>query len=173
MSRGFVKEDDLEHAGTDLPERPVSPHPNYVTPLGLKLLQQATEKLEQERSELFPRKEDPIVNQRLAVVERDLRYFERRLEQAIVVNPAEQPADTVLFGATVTVEDEEGETRIFTIVGEDESDIAANKVSWVSPLARALLGHKLGESVTWVRPAGNQLLEILDINYSGAQKNEQ
>ena len=173
MSRGFVKEDDLEHAGTDLPERPVSQHPNYVTPLGLKLLQQEAEKLEQERSELFPRKEDPIVNQRLAVVERDLRYFERRLEQAMVVNPAEQPADTVLFGATVTVEDEEGETRIFTIVGEDESDIAASKVSWVSPLARALLGHKLGESVTWARPAGNQLLEILDINYSGAQKNEQ
>ena len=173
MSRGFVKEDDLEHAGTDLPERPVSQHPNYVTPLGLQLLQQATERLEQERSELFPRKEDPIANQRLAVVERDLRYFERRFEQAMVVNPAEQPADTVLFGATVTVEDEEGETRTFTIVGEDEADIAASKVSWVSPLARALLGHKLGDSVTWVRPAGNQLLEILDINYSGAQKNEQ
>lgn len=170
MSRGFVKEDDLEHAGTDLPERPVSPHPNYVTPSGLRHLQQAAEKLEQERAELFPRKEDPAVNQRLAVVQRDLRYYEARLEQAILVNPAEQPADTVLFGATVTVEDEEGESRTFTIVGEDEADIAANKVSWVSPLARALIGHKLGDSVTWVRPAGNQLLEIMDINYAGAPK---
>ena len=165
MSRGFVKEDDLEHAGTDLPERPVSPHPNYVTPVGLKLLQQAAEKLEQERAELFPRKEDPIANQRLAVVQRDLRYYEARLEQAILVNPADQPADTVLFGATVTVEDEEGESRVFSIVGEDEADIAINKVSWVSPLAKALIGHKIGDSVTWVRPAGNQLLEITEITY--------
>jgi len=165
MSRGFVKEDDLEHAGTDLPERPVSQHPNYVTPAGMKLLQQAAEKLEQERAELFPRKEDPAVNQRLAVVQRDLRYFEAKLEQAILVNPTNQPADTALFGATVTVEDEEGESRTFTIVGEDEADIAANKVSWVSPLARALIGHKVGDSVTWVRPAGNQMLEITAINY--------
>ena len=165
MSRGFVKEDDLEHAGTDLPERPVSTHPNYVTPVGLKLLQQAAEQLEQERTELFPRKEDPIANQRLSVVQRDLRYYEARLEQAILVNPADQPADTVLFGATVTVEDEEGENRVFSIVGEDEADIAVNKVSWVSPLAKALIGHKTGDSVTWIRPAGNQLLEIIEITY--------
>ena len=165
MSRGFVKEDDLEHAGTDLPERPVSPHPNYVTPVGLKLLQQAAEQLEQERTELFPRKEDPIANQRLSVVQRDLRYYEARLEQAILVNPADQPADTVLFGATVTVEDEEVENRVFSIVGEDEADIAVNKVSWVSPLAKALIGHKTGDSVTWIRPAGNQLLEIIEITY--------
>ena len=165
MSRGFVKEDDLEHAGTDLPERPVSPHPNYVTPVGLKLLQQAAEQLEQERTELFPRKEDPIANQRLSVVQRDLRYYEARLEQAILVNPADQPADTVLFGATVTVEDEAGENRVFSIVGEDEADIAVNKVSWVSPLAKALIGHKTGDSVTWIRPAGNQLLEIIEITY--------
>ena len=165
MSRGFVKEDDLEHAGTDLPERPVSPHPNYVTPVGLKLLQQAAEQLEQERTELFPRKEDPIANQRLSVVQRDLRYYEARLEQAILVNPADQPADTVLFGATVTVEDEEGENRVFSIVGEDEADIAVNKDSWVSPLANASIGHKTGDSVTWIRPAGNQLLEIIEITY--------
>ena len=168
MSRGFVKEDDLEHAGTDLPERPISQHPNYVTPAGLRQLQETAERLERERAELAPRKEDPIANQRLTVVERDLRYYEARLKQTILVHPAEQPADTVLFGATVMVEDEEGETRTFTIVGEDEADIAAGKVSWVSPLARALIGHKIGESVNWIRPAGNQLLEIIKINYSGA-----
>jgi transcription elongation factor GreB len=101
----------------------------------------------------------------LAVVQRDLRYFEARLESAILVEPANQPADTALFGATVTVEDEEGEIHTFTIVGEDEADIAANKVSWVSPLARALIGHKVGDSVTWVRPAGNLMLEITAIHY--------
>lgn len=165
MSRGFVKEDDLERAGTDLPERPLSEHPNYVTPLGLQQLQQQATQLEQERQQLAPKKEDPVVQQRLGMVERDLRYFEARLEQAILVDPVNQPSGVVLFGATVTTEDENGETQHFTIVGEDEADIAANKVSWVSPLARALLGHKAGESVSWKRPMGNLILEIMEIDY--------
>lgn len=166
MSRGFVKEDDLEHAGTDLPERPLSEHPNYVTPFGLRQLQQQAEQLEQERQKLAPHKDDPIVSQRLGMVERDLRYVEARLDEVIVVEPSAQPSDKVLFGATVSVEDENGEPQTFTIVGEDEADIAAHKVSWVSPLARALLGYKVGESVIWQRPAGNVMLEITHIDYS-------
>ena len=166
MSRGFVKEDDLEHAGTDLPERPLSPHPNYVTPLGLRQLQQQAAELEQTRQQLAPRKEDPVVSQKLAVVERDLRYFQARLESVIAVDPAQQDGDSVLFGACITVEDENGETHEFRIVGEDEADIAHNKVSWVSPLARALLGHKIGDSVNWHRPAGDLELEITEIRYT-------
>ena len=165
MSRGFVKEDDLEHAGTDLPERPLSEHPNYVTPLGLLQLQQQAEQLELERQKLAPRKDDPIVSQRLGMVERDLRYFEARLERVIVVELSTQSGDKVLFGATVSAEDENGESHIFTIVGEDEADITAHKVSWLSPLARALLGHKVGDNVTWQRPAGNMTLEIIRIEY--------
>jgi len=165
VSRGFVKEDDLEHAGTDLPERPLSEHPNYVTPLGLQQLQLQAEQLGQERQLLAPRKDDPVVSQRLGMVERDLRYFEARLEQVIVVEPSAQPSDKVLFGAKVSVEDEEGNQQTYAIVGEDEADIAVHKVSWVSPLAGALLGHKVGESVTWRRPAGNMTLDIIAIRY--------
>ncbi|ABE49405.1 GreA/GreB family elongation factor [Methylobacillus flagellatus] len=165
MSRGFVKEDDLEHAGTDLPERPLSPHPNYVTPHGFKLLQQQASALEQERQPLTMRKDDPAVQQRLAMIDRDLRYLQARLESAIVVDPATQPTDTVLFGATVEVEDENGNSHTFMIVGEDEADIATNRVSWVSPLAKALIGQKIGDSVTWHRPAGNLELEIIAIHY--------
>lgn len=165
MSRGFVKEDDLEHAGTDLPERPLSEHPNYVTPAGLQQLQQQESALEKERQALAPRKEDPVAQQRLAMVERDLRYFQARLESAIPVDPAQQSGEQVLFGAKVTVEDENGDHHVFMIVGEDEADIAASKVSWVSPLAKSLLGHKIGDSVTWLRPAGNQVLEITEIDY--------
>lgn len=168
MSRGFVKEDDLEHAGTDLPERPISEHPNYVTPLGLQQLQQKNAELEQERQQLAPRKEDPVVSQRLGMVERDLRYFEARLESALLVNPAQQLGDSVLFGAYVTAEDENGKSYEFRIVGEDEADIADNKVSWVSPLARALLGHKIGDSVNWKRPAGDLVLEIIAVEYKTA-----
>ncbi|ROH88306.1 transcription elongation factor GreAB [Pseudomethylobacillus aquaticus] len=162
MSRGFVKEDDLEHAGTDLPERPLSPFPNYVTPTGLQQLQEQANLLEQQRVQLAPRKEDPVVQQTLARVERDLRYLVARLESAIPVEPG-SALDTVRFGCTVEAEDETGALQQFQIVGEDEADIAAGKVSWVSPLAKALLGHKLGDSVLWPRPAGNLQLEIIDI----------
>jgi transcription elongation factor GreB len=71
----------------------------------------------------------------------------------------------VLFGATVEVEDEAGNCLHFTIVGEDEADIAHNKVSYVSPIAKALIGRKVGDSVMWKRPAGNLSLDIIEINY--------
>ena len=164
MSRGFVKEDDLEHAGTDLPERPLSDLPNYVTPHGYWLLEQSAEKLDAERALLIG-KEDDAAKQKLAMVDRDLRYYSAKLESAIVVAPAQQAKETVLFGATVDVEDDEGETQQFSIVGEDEADIAANKVSWASPLAKALIGHKVGENVVWKRPAGDLNLEVIKINY--------
>lgn len=165
MSRGFVKEDDLEHAGTDLPERPISVHPNYVTPEGLKQLESKADSLDKERATLVAIKDDETAKQKLAVVDRDLRYLSARLEQAILVDPANQDKNTALFGATVTVEDEEGNFSKFHIVGEDEADIAQQKVSYISPIAKALIGRKVGDSVTWQRPAGLLQLEIIEINY--------
>jgi transcription elongation factor GreB len=165
MSRGFVKEDDLELAGTDLPERPVSTHPNYVTPNGLLQLEHQAALLEQAYLQLLPQKDDPTVSQRLSMIERDKRYIQSRLESVILVEPAKQNMDTALFGAKVTVEDENGLHQTFTIVGEDEADIADNKVSYVSPIAKALIGKKIGDLVIWQRPAGNMQLEILEIHY--------
>lgn len=165
MSRGFVKEDDLEHAGTDLPERPVSTHPNYVTPTGLALLEAQAQALAEERRLLNTRKDDPSSNQRLAVVERDLRYLSERLETAVLVDPKQQNQHTVLFGAQVNVEDENGEQHTFIIVGEDEANIAEHKVSYISPIARALIGRKVGDNVIWPRPAGNLQLDIIEIHY--------
>jgi transcription elongation factor GreB len=165
MSRGFVKEDDLEHAGTDLPERPLSPHPNYVTPLGLKLLQNEAYELDLIRADLISRKDDAIAQQELAKIDRDLRYLSARLDQAILVDPSKQPKETVLFGAKVEVEDEAGNILQYAIVGEDEADISQHKVSYVSPIAKALIGRKVGDSVDWQRPAGNLTLEIIKINY--------
>jgi transcription elongation factor GreB len=165
MSRGFVKEDDLERAGTDLPERPVSPHANYVTPTGLQQLQLTAKALESERVEYTKRKEDTNAQQKLAEIDRDLRYFVARLESVQLVTPEQQPQHTVLFGAKVTVVDEDGEQQQFQIVGEDEADIAQHKVSYVSPLAKALLGRKVGDSSTWQRPAGPLQLDILNIEY--------
>jgi transcription elongation GreA/GreB family factor len=165
MSRGFVKEDDLEHAGTDLPERPISQHPNYVTLIGLNQLRQTVEKLETSRLNYSKRKEDPNAQQKLAEIDRDLRYFFARLESAQYVDSNNQPKDIVLFGASVKVVDESGEVLQFTIVGEDEADIAQHKVSYVSPIAKALIGKKIGDYVMWQRPAGPMTLEIIEIHY--------
>lgn len=165
MSRGFVKEDDLEHAGTELPERPVSQHANYVTPTGLAALAQQMHMLDTERKSLGAVKDEPIIKQKLANIDRDIRYISQRLSQAILVNHSNDADDAVLFGATVTAEDDLGEVHKMTIVGEDEADIALQKVSWVSPLAKALIGHKVGETVLWQRPAGNLYLAITHIQY--------
>ncbi len=165
MSRGFVKEDDLELAGTDLPERPISEHPNYVTPNGLAQLEAQVETLSAKHKNLSPQSEDPTISQQLAVIERDLRYFEARLADAILVEPGKEQPLTVVFGTSVLVEDEDGDQHTFQLVGEDEADVSANKVSYVSPLAKALIGQKVGETVNWIRPAGNTSLEILEIHY--------
>lgn len=165
MSRGFVKEDDLEHAGTDLPERQISPHPNYVTPNGLKLLNAEANALDQIRASLIARKDDAIAKQTLAKVDRDLRYLSSRIKDAILVEPAEQDKDIVLFGAKVIVEDETGLHQTFIIVGEDEANMKEQKVSYVSPIARALIGRKMGDTALWKRPAGDLELTIIDIDY--------
>ena len=164
MSRAFTKEPDGDMVADDAPERPRSEHPNYVTPAGLAALEARRAELSAERARHAG--EGLEGKPALAHAARELRYFDARIEDAIVVDPATQPADEVRFGARVTVEGEDGVTHDFTIVGEDEADAAAGKVSWVSPLARALTGGRIGDLVTWRRPAGDLDLEIMAIDYS-------
>ncbi len=164
MSRGFVKEEDLEHAGTDVPERQVSQHANYVTLNGYSQLEKLANDLEKKRVDLGSKKDDQAAMQQLAVVNRDLRYVAARLESALITKP-NIDAEQIVFGAIVSVEDETGNQHTYEIVGEDEADIKANKISYTSPLGRALIGHKLDDSVTWLRPAGNQILTITAIQY--------
>ncbi len=165
MSRAFVKENDLEHAGIDIPERPLSDEPNYVTPRGLKLLNQNIDNLEKEREALNDKKDDPMVRQKVAVIERDMRYFAARIESAILTNPKEEDPSHVLFGTKVTVEDEEGKLLTFEIVGEDEANIHEGRVSYLSPLAEALLGAAIGDEVVWEKPIGNSYITIQKISY--------
>ena len=165
MSRAFVKENDLEHAGIDIPERPISDEPNYVTPNGLKLLNAQIDALEVERGILKNKKDDPIAKQKIAIIERDMRYYAARIESAILTTPKEEDHSIVLFGAIVTVEDEEGNLSAYEIVGEDEADIHQGKVSYLSPLAEALIGAKLNDEVTWEKPMGDTYLNIQKIEY--------
>ncbi len=167
MSRAFVKEPDAGAPGQGLPERAVSEHPNYVTPQGLADLERRVAELEARRLELLARDDDPAAEEELEYVDRDLRYFTTRLESAILVDPAAQPRDEVAFGAAVTVA-EGDEERTYRIVGEDEADLEAHKVSYVSPLARALTGAHVGDRVLWRRPAGDVELVVRAIDYPDA-----
>ncbi|MDP1597025.1 MAG: GreA/GreB family elongation factor [Methylotenera sp.] len=165
MSRAFVNEERFEQAGDDIVERPISEHPNYVTPTGALSLQTLEGSLLEQLDTLKDTTEDTFGKDKIAEIERDLRYVRARLDSAILVDPKTQSHETVLFGATVEVKDGEGAQHKFHIVGEDEADATINKVSWVSPLAKALLGQKISDTVTWQRPVGDITLEILDIHY--------
>jgi transcription elongation GreA/GreB family factor len=164
MSRAFVKGDDSDLSGEELPERPISPLPNYVTAEGLAQLRQRYDALLDQHATLKAAGKD-FDKPRLTAIDRDLRYFSQRLDSAILVDPRHEPQDEVHFGATVRAEDPGGHVHCFKIVGDDEADVATGKVSWQSPLAKALMGARVGDSVKWRRPAGDVDLEITDINY--------
>lgn len=143
MSRAFVREDrpDTE----PLPDLPVSPHPNLVTARGLADLRRRMAEAEAELARLRARP-DRLDRMPERAIERDIRYLARRLASAILVPPP--PEDRVGFGHRVTVEDEAGGLRRFEIVGEDEADAAHGTVSHVSPMALALFGKGVGDTVT-------------------------
>jgi len=164
MSRAFVKEDDLEHAGIDVPERPISSEKNYVTPNGHKELEVKISILEEERVK-SSLNSDSIYKQKKLRLERDLRYFINRFESAILVNPQEQEKNKVLFSASVDVENELGDILNFQIVGEDEANVKINKIAYNSPLAKALIGNSVDDEVVWKKPLGNEILTIVNIQY--------
>ena len=164
MSRAFVKENDLEHAGIDIPERPVSQLPNYVTPNGHKQLKETIHLIETEIKSIKELEDSPENKQNKMKLERDLRYYLKRFETAILIDTHEEN-NKVLFGAHVILIDENDETYKFQIVGEDEADIKQNILSYVSPLAKELIGSSIGDEVIWKRADGNRVVFIDSINY--------
>ncbi len=163
MSRAFVKEPEGPNV-EDTPERPLSPHPNYVTPASLEHRRTRLHSTEQRLSTL-PAEALDTASQR-AALQRELRWLQARISSAIVIDPATQPRDRVAFGAEVTLaEVDSGLQRRYHIVGEDEADPEQGRISWASPLAQALLDAQIGEIVTWQRPAGDLDVEVLTIEY--------
>ena len=162
MSRAFVKEGD--GALDPLPDLPVSPHPNYVTPTGLAALQARLRDTQATLTQLKARP-DRLDKLPEAAAERDIRYIEARLRSAILIDPASQPLTEVAFGLIVTVADEDGTEHRFQITGEDEANASAGRITPQSPLARALLGAVPGDTVRWKKPSGTTELDILTIAY--------
>lgn len=165
MSRAFVKEGD--GALDPLPDLPLSPHPNYVTPRGLAALQ-ARLKARQADLAALKSRADRLDKLPEAAAERDIRYLEARLRSAILTDPATLPLTEVAFGLRVTVSDGQA-TTTYEIVGEDEADAARHRIAPHSPLARALLGAEVGDEVTWRRPTGPLTLEVLAITHADPQ----
>lgn len=151
MSRAFVKETD---AVEELPEKLVSEHRNLVTPEGLALIQAEVERLQDELAE-GQRAGDRDAIQRIS---RDLRYWNQRLATA-EVKSASYDVTAVSFGSTVTLKRDDGRIQKFHIVGEDESNPTKGKISYVSPLAQALMEKSVGDTVT----AGAGEAEIIKI----------
>jgi transcription elongation GreA/GreB family factor len=151
MSRAFVKESD---AVDPLPERPVSPHPNYVTAPGLAQIEAELARL----SSAYAQAQAGDDRDTMARVGRDLRYWRQRHASAQLIAPPANHSE-VHFGSTVTVARDDGRRQSWHIVGEDEADPAKGSLSYVAPLARALMGKKTGDVVQ----AGQSEAEIVDI----------
>lgn len=181
MSKAFTKESDTEDSGdsghegvNDLPQGK-----NYMTPVGAKKLQEELRKLKTvERPEVVRTVEWAAGNgdrsengdyiygkKRLREIDRRLRYLNKRIESLEIVDPISVKADRVLFGATVTFRDENDVEKTFSIVGLDEADVLKKKISWVSPLAKALFNAREGDLVQFHSPKGTQDIEIVKIAY--------
>ena len=159
MSRAFVNEDNAAAQADQPVERRVSDQPNRVTAQGLAQLQAKVAQLQHAYS-LESAKGD---KQRQADVERDLRYFNLRVQSALVVPPATS-REKVQIGSWVTFANEQDAQQRIQLVGEDEADAPAGLINWGSPLGRALLGAQVGDEVLWKRPVGDQLIEVLRID---------
>jgi transcription elongation GreA/GreB family factor len=144
MAVAFTREEDYESQAANLPDRPISPHPNLVTATGLAAIE--AELSAARAAYAAAQAEGGISTDRTAMARatRDLRYWAARRASAQLTEPADS-RDIVQFGRTVDCEREDGRRQTFRIVGEDEADPAKGSVSYVSPLARGLLGKTVGD----------------------------
>jgi transcription elongation factor GreB len=159
-------------------DRPVG-DPNYITPEGARRLADELERLRTvERPRTVREVSDAAAQgdrsenaeyiygkKRLREIDRRLNHLAKRLDSAVLVDPKGQRGDKVFFGATVELLDESGARSTYVIVGEDETDSAAGRISWRSPVGRALLGKRSGDVVVVRRPAGEVELEVLSVRY--------
>jgi transcription elongation factor GreB len=185
MNKAFVRESDSEDDEALEPslQLPAGTR-NYITPAG-----QA--RLKNELEELVKRERPKVVEvvawaasngdrsengdyiygkRRLREIDRRIRFLTKRLDIAEVVDPLRQGNnDQIFFGARVTVADAEGNENTYTIVGVDETDVARGRISWISPLARALIKSRAGDSIRFQSPVGIREIDIVEVVYEGIE----
>ena len=158
MSVAFTREEDLEATAADLVDRPISPHPNHVTPEGLALIEAELASARVAYTKAQTQGSIEADRTAMARATRDLRYWSARRASAQLLETT--PDGRVRFGGAVTIEREDGRTQTWRIVGEDEADPAQGSVSHVSPLARALMGKRVGDEAT----VAGQSVEIVAVD---------
>lgn len=183
MSKAFVKEPDGDDEDDPVePEEDPAPRgPRHITAEGFRAIQLEVERLwwkerprvteevataaaHGDRSE---NAEYKYGKKKLREIDRRIRHLTKKLERLTVVEPSEEQRGRVYFGAWVTIEDEDGKQQTYRIVGGDETDLAARKISVESPVAKALLGKAVGEVATVLRPKGPTEVEVIAIRYEG------
>lgn len=181
MNKAFTKEEDGDEETLDDTPRLPQDVKNYITPGGYQRLKDEFDQLwKVERPELVrivswaasngDRSEngDYIYGKRrLREIDRRLRFLSRRMDAAEIIDPLQRgECDQVFFGATVTVCDAQGREQAYSIVGMDETEPARGRISWISPLARALLKARAGDEVSLQTPGGLETLEVIEIRYA-------
>jgi transcription elongation factor GreB len=165
MSKAFTREDDSDELPP--PPRRSSPLPpgakNYLTADGAQRLRGELERCLERRARIAADSADAKLQ--VQKIDQHVATLQAVLDSAVVTAPPEKPWDEVRFGASVKVRDTAGEEFAYRIVGVDETDVDRDWVSWVSPIARALLNGKVGQRVRFRVPAGERELEILSITY--------
>lgn len=169
MSKAFTRD---ENEGPDIPDVPPTISPlapgetNYITPQGAQKLRDELQQLvEGKRPQLVEARDDPDAKRQLTRLDQRIRQLEESLQSARIVPPPVGPAEVVRFGATVVIRESDGTETSYRIVGVDEADPDRNYVSWMSPIAKALLNAKRGERIRFKFPSGEEMLEIRDIRY--------
>ncbi len=166
MSRGFVKESDQEELPIIPPRSPLPPgETNYVTPAGLRALEEERDGLEAEKNDLPGDNEDER-RRSGTVIDGKLNLLSQRIVSARVLRPEDQPQDEVRFGAHVKLRQQPGNrTQEFQIVGVDEANVKQKKISFTAPIARAITGLRVGERADFRLGSETRKLEVLEIRY--------
>jgi transcription elongation factor GreB len=180
MSKAFTKESDQADEDPELPESQPFDFKNYVTPHGYAILQnELRQLLREERPKIVEtvswaaKNGDRSENgdyiygkRRLREIDRRVRYLTKQVESAVVVDPKQQQSLTqVFFGATITYLGNNDEQKTIKLVGIDEADYTQNKISWISPIAKALLKSRVGDVIEFKAPAGVEAVTVLRITY--------
>lgn len=182
MSRAFVSESDAEYQDDDVPEIKVPLPPgvrNYMTPEGAdRVRAELHDLVHTERPKIAAKLSRTITNtdisdreamsgnrRRIREIDRRIEYLTKMIDIIEVVTPGRQDPDRVLFGARVKVQEEDGGERVYRIVGVDESSPSEGRISWISPIAKALISAHVGDEVTLRLSGGNTKLKILNIKY--------
>lgn len=182
MSKAFTSEEEGEKEPEDLEEPDTLPAnlKNYMTPPGAAALQEELRKLlREERPKIVEivswaagngdRSEngDYIYGKkRLREIDRRIRYLTKRLETAVIVDPRQQQGlEQVFFGATVTYAKEDDTEITVQLVGVDEADVSKGKISWISPVAKALMKSYPGDTITLRTPSGTEVIEVVQVKY--------